>query len=85
MSKQTKQKMCGYAFIMLWVISITSGTSYNPDLENVSAYECGFDSFDDARSGFDIHFYSVAMLFVIFDLEVSSLLLFFSALFNLGN
>ena len=39
----------------------------------MSAYECGFDPFDDARSTFDVRFYLVAILFIIFDLEVSFL------------
>jgi NADH-quinone oxidoreductase subunit A len=44
-----------------------------PDNEKISAYECGFDPFDDARGKFDIRFYLVAILFIIFDLEVSFL------------
>jgi NADH-quinone oxidoreductase subunit A len=44
-----------------------------PDPEKVSAYECGFDAFDDARMKFDIRFYLVAILFIIFDLEVAFL------------
>jgi NADH:ubiquinone oxidoreductase subunit 3 (subunit A) len=43
------------------------------DPEKVSAYECGFDPFDDARARFDIRFYLVAILFIIFDLEVAFL------------
>lgn len=43
------------------------------DPEKLSAYECGFDPFDDARSAFDIQFYLVAILFIIFDLEVTFL------------
>ena len=45
----------------------------NPDTEKVSAYECGFNAFDDARMKFDVRFYLVAILFIIFDLEVSFL------------
>ena len=45
----------------------------NPDPEKVSAYECGFEAFDDARMKFDIRFYLVAILFIIFDLEVAFL------------
>lgn len=45
----------------------------NPDPEKTSAYECGFDAFDDARMKFDIRFYLVAILFIIFDLEVAFL------------
>ena len=41
---------------------------YNPDVEKVSAYECGFDPYEDARNVFDIRFYLVAILFIIFDL-----------------
>ena len=44
-----------------------------PDVEKVSAYECGFEAFDDARSKFDVRFYLVAILFIIFDLEVAFL------------
>lgn len=43
------------------------------DQEKISAYECGFNPFDDARSTFDVRFYLVAILFLIFDLEVSFL------------
>src|ERR687885_669271 len=45
----------------------------NPDPEKLSAYECGFNAFDDARMKFDVRFYLVAILFIIFDLEVSFL------------
>jgi NADH-quinone oxidoreductase subunit A len=41
-----------------------------PDPEKLSAYECGFNAFDDARMKFDVRFYLVAILFIIFDLEV---------------
>ena len=44
-----------------------------PDPEKLSAYECGFQPFEDARNKFDIKFYLVAILFIIFDLEVSFL------------
>ena len=46
---------------------------HHPDSEKVSAYECGFDAFDDARMKFDIRFYLVSILFIIFDLEVAFL------------
>jgi len=45
----------------------------NPDPEKVSAYECGFNAFDDARMKFDVRFYLVAILFIIFDLEIAFL------------
>ena len=44
-----------------------------PDPEKLSAYECGFNAFDDARMKFDVRFYLVALLFIIFDLEVAFL------------
>ena len=44
-----------------------------PDAEKISAYECGFNAFDDARMKFDVRFYLVAILFIIFDLEVAFL------------
>jgi len=44
-----------------------------PDAAKLSAYECGFDAFDDARSKFDVRFYLVAILFIIFDIEVAFL------------
>ncbi|MEO0637576.1 MAG: NADH-quinone oxidoreductase subunit A [Pseudomonadota bacterium] len=45
----------------------------NPTPEKLSAYECGFNAFDDARMKFDVRFYLVAILFIIFDLEVAFL------------
>ncbi len=45
----------------------------NPDPEKVSTYECGFNAFDDARMKFEVRFYLVAILFIIFDLEVAFL------------
>ncbi len=44
-----------------------------PDSEKLSAYECGFNAFDDARMKFDVRFYLVSLLFIIFDLEVAFL------------
>ncbi len=44
-----------------------------PDSEKVSAYECGFEAFDDARTRFDVRFYLVTLLFIIFDVEVAFL------------
>lgn len=61
----------GLAIILLGVSFIAA--SRKPDPEKISAYECGFDPFDDARSRFDVQFYLVAILFIIFDLEVTFL------------
>ena len=55
-----------------------------PDPEKLSAYECGFNAFDDARMKFDVRFYFVAILFIIFDLEVSFLFPWAIAFGDLG-
>jgi NADH-quinone oxidoreductase subunit A len=55
-----------------------------PDPEKLSAYECGFNAFDDARMKFDIRFYLVAILFIIFDLEVAFLFPWAVAFKHLG-
>ncbi|MEM6489951.1 MAG: NADH-quinone oxidoreductase subunit A [Pseudomonadota bacterium] len=51
-----------------WVLAYRA-----PDSEKLSAYECGFNAFDDARMKFDVRFYLVAILFIIFDLEIAFL------------
>lgn len=53
---------------VILIASYLIGTQ-NPDSEKVSAYECGFDPYEDARNSFDVRFYLVAILFIIFDLE----------------
>ena len=58
--------------IGMTVISFVVGET-KPDKEKLSAYECGFEAFDDARGRFDVRFYLVAILFIIFDLEVAFL------------
>lgn len=65
----------GIAAAMSLVLVIASYVvaRQNPDSEKLSAYECGFDAFDDARGQFDVRFYLVAILFIIFDLEVAFL------------
>jgi NADH-quinone oxidoreductase subunit A len=55
-----------------------------PDAEKLSAYECGFNAFDDARMKFDVRYYLVAILFIIFDLEVSFLFPWAVAFGDLG-
>jgi len=55
-----------------------------PDPEKLSAYECGFNAFDDARMKFDVRFYLVAILFIIFDLEVAFLFPWAVALKDVG-
>ncbi|WP_394694707.1 NADH-quinone oxidoreductase subunit A [Hyphobacterium sp.] len=59
----------GIGFMLAaWVLAPSK-----PDPEKVSTYECGFEAFDDARMKFDVRFYLVAILFIIFDLEVAFL------------
>jgi NADH-quinone oxidoreductase subunit A len=56
----------------------------NPDPEKLSAYECGFEAFDDSRMKFDVRFYLVAILFIIFDLEIAFLFPWAVSLGNIG-
>ncbi len=57
----------------LFVLGSALLAPHKPDPEKNSAYECGFNAFDDARMKFDVRFYLVAILFIIFDLEVAFL------------
>jgi NADH-quinone oxidoreductase subunit A len=59
----------GVAFILAAALMAPS----RPDPEKISAYECGFNAFEDARMKFDVRFYLVSILFIIFDLEVAFL------------
>ncbi len=58
---------------MVIVIASFIAARQNPDSEKLSPYECGFDAFGDARKQFDVRFYLVSILFIIFDLEVAFL------------
>ena len=55
-----------------------------PDSEKLSAYECGFEAFEDTRTKFDVRYYLVAILFIIFDLEITFFLPWALALDSLG-
>ena len=55
-----------------------------PDPEKLSAYECGFEAFSDSRIQFDVRFYLVAILFIIFDLEIAFLFPWAVSLGNIG-
>ena len=55
-----------------------------PDPEKLSAYECGFEAFNDSRMEFDVRFYLVAILFIIFDLEIAFLFPWAISLGNIG-
>ena len=57
----------------------------NPDHEKLSAYECGFEPYSDSRMEFDIRFYLVAILFIIFDLEIAFLFPWAISLGNIGS
>ena len=57
----------------------------NPDPEKLSAYECGFEAFGDSRMEFDVRFYLVAILFIIFDLEIAFLFPWAVSLGNIGS
>lgn len=72
----------GLAFVMVVLPLIV--VKQKPDAEKVSAYECGFEPFGDARGKFDIRFYLVAILFIIFDLEVAFLFPWAVALGDIG-
>ena len=69
----------GALVVATWLVA-----RQRPDPEKVSAYECGFEAFDDARSRFDVRFYLVAILFIIFDLEVAFLFPWAVALGDIG-
>jgi NADH-quinone oxidoreductase subunit A len=64
--------LAGGLSVVMIVASWLAGVK-RPDAEKLSAYECGFDAFDDARDKFDVRFYLVAILFTLFDLEVAFL------------
>ena len=72
----------GMAIAMYLLSKILSPSS--PDSEKLSAYECGFEAFDDARSKFDVRFYLVSILFIIFDLEIAFLFPWAVSLKNIG-
>lgn len=74
--------------VAIIVACVAVGLSFlvkqKPDAEKNSAYECGFDAFSDARHRFDVRFYLVAILFIIFDLEVAFLFPWAIALGEVG-
>ncbi len=58
---------------LVLILGAAVAAPQDPDPEKVSAYECGFNAFDDARMKFDVRFYLVSILFIIFDLEIAFL------------
>ena len=71
-------------FALLFILGSVLLAPSKPDPEKNSAYECGFNAFDDARMKFDVRFYLVAILFIIFDLEVAFLFPFAVSLGEIG-
>ena len=67
------------ALVASWIVA-----RQRPDPEKASAYECGFDAFDDARGQFDVRFYLVAILFIVFDLEIAFLFPWAVSLSDIG-
>jgi NADH-quinone oxidoreductase subunit A len=61
------------AFVFLPMLASRATGTHNPTPEKLSEYECGFPAFEDSRSQFDVRFYLVAILFIIFDLEAAFL------------
>ena len=59
------------ALALLILVLSYSFSLYNPDSEKLSCYECGFDPYEDARNVFDVRFYIIAILFLVFDLEAA--------------
>ena len=72
------------AMASIIMISTLVVARQNPDRDKLAAYECGFEAFEDARGKFDVRFYLVAILFIIFDLEVAFLFPWAVALGDIG-
>ena len=83
-----------FAIILFLIIAFTLSIGFvvvnflfspkKPDPEKLSAYECGFEPFSDSRMEFDVRFYLVAILFIIFDLEIAFLFPWAISLGNIG-
>ena len=71
-----------FVFLPMGVSRLTG--AHKPDAEKLSEYECGFPAFEDPRSQFDVRFYLVAILFIIFDLEAAFLYPWAVSVFSLG-
>ena len=71
-----------FVFLPMAVSRLTG--SHKPDAEKLSEYECGFPAFEDPRSQFDVRFYLVAILFIIFDLEAAFLYPWAVSVFSIG-
>ena len=69
--------------VVLMTLGMLAGPR-RPDAEKLSPYECGFEAFEDARMKFDVRYYLVAILFILFDLEIAFLLPWAVALRDVG-
>jgi len=77
----------GFGFLLIGLGFILGNVGHGgrkPDAEKASAYECGFEAFEDARMKFDVRYYLVAILFIIFDLEIAFLFPWAVALQRIG-
>jgi NADH-quinone oxidoreductase subunit A len=76
----------GLAAVLLGLGTVLGrlGVRYRGDREKLSAYECGFEAFEDARARFDVRYYLVAILFIVFDLEIAFLFPWAVALEHIG-
>jgi len=72
------------AFVFLPMIAARFTGAHNPTPEKLAEYECGFPAFEDSRAQFDVRFYLVAILFIIFDLEAAFLYPWAVSVFTLG-
>ena len=72
------------AFVFLPMIAARFTGAYKPNPEKLSEYECGFPAFEDPRSQFDVRFYLIAILFIVFDLEAAFIYPWAVSVFSLG-
>ncbi|MFV0625167.1 NADH-quinone oxidoreductase subunit A [Sphingomonas sp. ac-8] len=72
------------AFVALPILAARFTGASKPNAEKLSEYECGFPAFEDSRSQYDVRFYLVAILFIVFDLEAAFLYPWAVSVFDLG-
>ena len=72
------------AFVVLPMVASRFTGSHQPTPEKLAEYECGFPAFEDSRSQFDVRFYLVAILFIIFDLEAAFIYPWAVTVFDIG-
>ena len=70
---------------LAFIVASATLSPQAPDPEKLSTYECGFNAFDDARMKFDVRFYLVSILFIIFDLEIAFLFPWAVSMFDLSH